>query len=270
MLKLKTRNFIGSLTLLSGALSQYKVILNRQENSIKFIAASSPENRRNVVGAILDLQLNCDRHGLKTSEKMAQSAFDICNVRLGIDHWHVSNNLQTVVIAIEGLIHATMLEIEDRQFYVLDANVDADYDDAEKLFGSDVADAFQNAAFDISEAGKCLSFGLWTACVMHTMRVIENGLEALARHVGVTMSDNWNKTLNEIEAALRSIKKSSDGPDAEQTAAEAGTHLRFIKNAWRNQSMHKISKYDEREAKAIFENARSFMEHIAKMTDPNR
>ncbi len=70
-----------------------------------------------------------------------------------------------------------------------------------------------------------------------------------------------NKTLNEIEAKTREVGRRSQGAEAEQWAAEAATHLRFVKNAWRNQAMHPRHTYDEERAVTIFESARSFMQH---------
>lgn len=270
MLQIDTRNFLSSLTLISSALGEYQILLTLTSQSQNLLPSQPVETRAIVLKALQTLQDECALHGLKTSETIAQSAFRACADALAGEYWFHPNNLRSVTTALESLIKVIVTEAEGRQFYVLDGTVSEQHDDADALFGAEVVDAFPHAAFDIAEAGKCLSFGLSTACVMHTMRVIECGLDALATHVGVPKSDNWNKTLNAVEAALRTVNKTADGADAAQLAAEAGTHLRFIKNAWRNQAMHSTSKYDKREAKAIFENARSFMAHMAKMTTPDR
>jgi len=130
-------------------------------------------------------------------------------------------------------------------------------------FGEDVENSFPSATVDIDEAGKCRALGRWTASVMHLMRVLEVGLKVLAAHCDVIHADNWNKTLNEMEASIRSVKKSVDGIEAEQWAAEAGTHLRFIKGAYRNHAMHPMKRYDEEQAVYIFDSARAFMRHLA-------
>jgi len=203
------------------------------------------------------------------SEKFAVTAHKDCIKALAGEHWSHPHNLQTVTTSLEQLLKVTVTEAESRQLYVLSSNVDEKHDDADTLFGADVVDAFPHAEFDISEAGKCLSFGLWTACVMHTMRVLEIGLRALALSVDVVHSENWNQTLIGIENALRKINKKTDGDSAAQKAAEAGTHLRFIKNAYRNQAMHSHSEYDEQDAKRIFGDARSLMQYLAEAT-PDR
>ncbi|QEE43600.1 hypothetical protein FVA81_02940 (plasmid) [Rhizobium sp. WL3] len=130
-------------------------------------------------------------------------------------------------------------------------------------FGAEVEDVFPNVNYDVVEAGKCLALGRWTATVIHLMRVLEAGLEALARQVGVTPGENWNSVLNAIESKLREVRRKTDGPEQEQWAAEAGVHLRFIRNAWRNHAMHPLERYDSERASQIFEHTRSFMQHLA-------
>ncbi len=164
--------------------------------------------------------------------------------------------------------HCSMLsqmvadELAEQKFYTLGSGDARWFEDAEP-FGLEVEDAFPSAAFDIEEAAKCRALGRWTASVMHLMRVMEVGLAALARHYGIDHQANWNQVLNQIEAKTREIGKRTHGEEAEQWAAEAATHLRFVKNAWRNHAMHPRSQYDPDRAKAVFENTRSFMQHLA-------
>lgn len=268
MLQIETRSFLASLTYISGVVSEYKLLLQAAAIGAPMAATMTRESHAMAIAKIKNLQSNCHQHGLKTSERFAAAAENSYREAL-LGGFSEFRNFQRVVSSLEALVTAVISEAEGRKFYLLAGDVNDNHDDADELFGADVVDAFPQAAFDIAEAGKCLSFGLWTACVMHTMRILETGLQALAEHVGVGPSENWNKTLNEIEAELRKVSKKTDGPEAEQWAAEAGTHLRFIKNAWRNQSMHHLSKYDEREAREIFGNAKSFMSHMAEMTNRN-
>ena len=90
------------------------------------------------------------------------------------------------------------------------------------------------------------------------------GLRALAIHMDVVHEENRNKTLNQIETRLREVRRNVDGADAEQWAAEIGTQLRFIKNAWRNQAMHPLATYDEARAVAIYDNARLLLTHLSE------
>lgn len=270
MLQVDTVNFLSSLTLISSALGEYQILLSMATQTANYRATQPLETRALVLKAIASLQDECSKHGLVMGAKFAHTASGDCLKALAGDSWCHPRNLRIVTGALEQLIKVTVTEADARQFYLLDRTVSEQHDDADTLFGTEVIDAFPSAAFDISEAGKCLSFGLWTASAMHVMKVLEIGLCGLSHHMKIVHSENWNKSLNEIEAALRSISKKTDGPKEEQWAAEAGTHLRFIKNAFRNELAHAGSKCDEREAREIFGNARSFMAHIAEMTEQHR
>ncbi len=165
------------------------------------------------------------------------------------------------------LSQLTIDELSGRKLYTLDRR-HASWFENPSPFGDKVEDAFPSAVFDIEEAAKCRALGRWTASVMHLMRVLETGLAALAQHYGVEKQANWNQTLNQIEASTREVGKRTHGAEAEQWAAEAAAHLRFVKNAWRNHAMHPSEKYDEQHAVAIFDNCRGFMSHLAeKLTE---
>jgi hypothetical protein len=143
------------------------------------------------------------------------------------------------------------------------SNAKAFLDDANPHFGQEVEDAFPSVAFDIGEASKCRALTRWTASVMHLMRVLEVGLGCLGQFAGVDPNENWNTVLNQIEAELKKVGKKTHSPEEEQFAAEAATHFRSIKNAWRNHAMHAREKYDEERAVAIYDSVRSFMRHLA-------
>lgn len=270
MLQLESQSFLAGLAYLSGSVGELKFMLQVATTVAPLAPTDSMEMRAWTLKSIQNLQAACEQHDMSFAAKTAKRTFNTCAEILHQPDRMSPRNIQRRITAIEGLINAVINEAESRKFYMLAGDVKEDHDDADTLFGADVIDAFPNAAFDIVEAGKCISFGLWTASVMHTMRVFEIGLTALATHLSIPSSENWNKTLNDIEAGLRKISKKTDGPDAEQWAAEAGTHLRFVKNAWRNQAMHHVSKYDEQEAKAIFANAKAFMQHLVEQLSEKR
>lgn len=264
MLQLDTRPFLASLTMLSGALGQITTFIDARDAIPGATGVWSVKTRAQVLKAVQDLEASSEAHGLKVTRRLAEEAYKELSSRLAGDGWTFGPNLNSVRCLIEGLVKTAVLEAEGRTFYCLPQSNDESIETADKLFGAQVCDVFPNAIYDIEEAGKCLAFSLWTACVMHCMRTLETALHRLAAHVGVPNHENWNKTLNEIEASLRSLRKSVHGPEAEQWAADAGTHLRFIKNAWRNDAMHGQAKYDDREAKRIFAETRSFMRTVAR------
>lgn len=177
--------------------------------------------------------------------------------RLGVD------DLSQLISFGSSLISAFVAEANARLLLTISADHVKCFSGGKPLFGQAVEDAFPSASRDIAEAGNCRALERWTASVMHSMRVLEVGLGCLAKRFGVDSGENWNKILNEIEANLRGVSKKSEGAEAERWAAEAGTHFRFIKNAFRNHAMHPNEHYDEERAVLIYDNTRSFMRHLA-------
>lgn len=155
-------------------------------------------------------------------------------------------------------------ELEARCVFVMNPAHTAYYTPTAPLFGGAVDEAFPSAALEIDEAGKCRAVGRWTACVMHLMRALEAPISALALKFSVDIGQNWNSALNQIDAALKSIAKSTDGAEAEQWASEASAHLRVIKNAWRNHAQHGKARYDEEQAISIWNNVESLMRNVSR------
>ncbi|MBL4917990.1 hypothetical protein [Szabonella alba] len=264
MLQLQASSFLSALTLLACAVGELRMA---QEITISGVGSSGPmslEHRASIVKAIRTIRETSEQHGLKVSHTNACRCHDSSFEILSSSQTIPPAGINQLIFAISSLVQTVVDESRNRMFYALDQGAEIGQQDADGLFGPRVVDAFPDAAFDIAEAGRCLSFNLWTAAVMHTMRAQEIGLKALARYVGVEWSDNWNRVLNEIEARLREVRRSRDGAEAEEWASEAGTYLRFVKNAWRNQSMHSVSRYDAREARDIFASTKSFMTHLAE------
>lgn len=170
--------------------------------------------------------------------------------------------LSNLINNLEYLLRTFRDEIDARPLFVLTSGAADLYDPANPLFGQAVDDAFPSAAFDVTEAGRCLATGRWTAAVMHLMRALEVPLAALAEHAGIASGTNWNKQLNEIEAKLRQVSR-QDGSDEERWASEAVVQFRAIKNAWRNHAMHGRATYDEEQAMGVFEAVRALMRHLA-------
>ena len=134
-------------------------------------------------------------------------------------------------------------------------------------FGYDVANTFQSANEDISEAVRCYALERNTACVFHLMRAIETALNALRNHLGVQLPANpvWGVVINTIEVA---VKKARDekrlGDDAVSNYTEVLSDLRIIKNAWRNPTMHLARSYDAELTLDILRATRRFLQDLAE------
>ncbi|MGA2270227.1 MAG: hypothetical protein ABSH44_17280 [Bryobacteraceae bacterium] len=122
-----------------------------------------------------------------------------------------------------------------------------------EFFGPVIA-AFPSAEDDIREAGNCFALDRPTATVFHLMRVMEAGLKAVSKALGVAYSSNWGACIADIE---------KQGQQSDPFFKEAVAYLRSVKNVWRNPTMHIERMYSEPEAERIFQAVQAFMVHLA-------
>jgi hypothetical protein len=147
-------------------------------------------------------------------------------------------------------------------------------------FGTDVAAKFQaTSAFEIDEAAKCLALGRSTACVFHLMRVMEVGIRAVARCLGIpdpmrAADRNWGNIFREIKNDLDA--HGGQAPTKKWTVAgdkelfeSAYASLDAVRVAWRNTTMHVENKYTTDEAEHIFVAVKGFMSRLASRCDEN-
>jgi hypothetical protein len=111
-------------------------------------------------------------------------------------------------------------------------------------FAAEAVEAFPSAVEDMIESGKCYALGRYTASVMHSARIVEAGLRALAKEINVKLRNDWGNQLKEI-------------------FSEAAAQIGHIKNAWRNTTMHVDRRYNEEVAHDIFNAVKAFMRHLA-------
>jgi hypothetical protein len=133
-----------------------------------------------------------------------------------------------------------------------------------ELFGAEVFKNFSSANEDIAEAGTCLALGRGTACVMHLMRVLEAGLNALVNALQIKTKDDWGSKIREVNSALglRASQKGPKHPD-DEFYAESAAQFEYLKRAWRNPSMHLDRSYSVDRAEEILLAVKSFMAVLA-------
>jgi hypothetical protein len=135
-------------------------------------------------------------------------------------------------------------------------------------FGETVQSNFPEMAADIEDACWCLSVGRSTAAVYHLMRVMERGIERMAKRLKVPKDQvedkTWGQILNAINDAIRKLSdRDSKEKRRKEKCAEASVHLNSVKIAWRNPTMHSRRRYTEEEAEAIFDNVKTFTSFLA-------
>lgn len=164
-------------------------------------------------------------------------------------------------------------EISNYLAFVVPRPSEGSVDNPTGLLGVDVIAAFPDVRDDIISATRCQTFELWTASVMHTMRVAERGVAAFADHLTVPVGNSWGFTIAEVIKALDDAKghkgdpalqiRLKADPSFRQWASEAASYLSFVKDAFRNPAMHPELNFNREQAIAIFDNTVSFMGALA-------
>ena len=128
--------------------------------------------------------------------------------------------------------------------------------------------AFEPAKKDIEEAVDCYASEHETACVFHLMRVLEHGLRAMARDVGLIFDkQNWHNIIDEIESKIEAERKtlSKGAPRDERLdfLSKAAKEFFYFKDGWRNHVSHNRVTYDELTAHSTLNHVRDFMNHLS-------
>lgn len=156
-------------------------------------------------------------------------------------------------------------------FFAVPPNRLSWYQDPQRAFGQSTVDTFSaDISLDVRDACQCYALGQWTACVFHSMRILEHGLRVLAEEVGLTMEaielENWKTIIDRIEKAIREMEAEPKTPkksERVQFYAEAAIQFRYFKDAWRNHVSHSRVSYDEQKAIVVLTHVRDFMQHLA-------
>lgn len=166
--------------------------------------------------------------------------------------------------ALKELSARIMDEMQRRQYFYVHPDK-AKYFGVKEAFGPEVAVAFPSAIVNIEEAGNCLALARGTACVYHLMRVMESGLKAASRALGIPYAPSWESHLLQIDARVnakyrrKGVKWKRDEPFFRDVSA----HLYSVKAAWRNPTMHIVRDYTPEQAEEIYQAVRMFIRHLA-------
>ena len=222
-----------------------------------------PQHFDEVIGQLTELEVKSAEMGMSITSLATRQA---------IEHFKKFKpkiNYQIVMSRAGEIYRVFSAEIQQQQFVRLLPERRKYLPDVTDGFGESVRNSFPNAAFDIEEAGYCLAVQRDTASVLHTMRILEFGLQKLAARFDVDFDrKNWNTMIDQIEAKIREISTNHTKPpnwkDEEEQFARVGKEFRYVKDAWRNHAMHARSKYTPEEAMTIYGHARELMIEVAK------
>src|SRR5262245_49066444 len=170
---------------------------------------------------------------------------------------HIGLNLEDEL----GVTTVVVLESKFAQYHATTA----------PLFGDTVFKLFPSISDEISASGRCLAFGCGTAAAFHLMRVMEVGLRAVGRSLGITDGKNWGDYLSRLNARISQNKAkrprgwTNDEPFFEDIIGD----LTAVKTAWRNPTIHTVKPFDQNQAEILFVAVRSFMQRLATRFDEN-
>ncbi|MBI0532041.1 hypothetical protein [Sphingomonas sp. TX0522] len=265
MQRLPAGNLIASASVLGGS-CKFLQIGRRQARDVGRALAVDLEQMKTVVDAAAVLRAAADALGMVACSAAARDLGECFRRLPHPQSAHLmpdEERLDDLIGAMDYLLRTFRDEIDARPLFAMSPASAELYDQAVPLFGERVDDAFPSASDDVAEAGRCMAAGRWTASVMHLMRALETPLALLAADVGIGAGANWNKSLNEIEARLRTVSRREHGAEAEQWAAEAASQFRSIKNAWRNHAMHRRTFYDEERATEVYGAVRALLRNLS-------
>ena len=163
-------------------------------------------------------------------------------------------------------------ELDSRHCFYLE-QAKAKFYDVKNAFGEDVAIRFPSATVNIEEAGNCLALSRGTACVFHLMRVMESGLTATSKALGIPYAPSWESHLRQIDDKVKAKHKTKGvrWKRDEPFFRDVWAHLHAVKVAWRNPTMHIVRDYTPEQAEEIFVAVRAFMRHLAtKLSEKKR
>jgi hypothetical protein len=177
-------------------------------------------------------------------------------------------SLQYLGVSMMHLNDRIRDELDAKHFLFVNESNRILYEAVEPTFNAEVQSKFPSASFDIDEAAKCLALGRSTASVFHLMRVMEIALHAVHACLGITAPITGNdKTWGSVLKKIREDYKSRQNFREKDLFQELYALLDAIRNAWRNSTMHVEDKYNEDEAKIIFQTVKGFLVKLASRMD---
>lgn len=168
----------------------------------------------------------------------------------------VSNSHQLIVSLSDELAKHHTYIVAPREGELIDQGI--------SHFGLDVVKELPAIRRDVSDAARCRAYELWTASVMHMMRVAEVGVAGLADHLGVTRGSSWGVTIANVLQALDKERTAKGDPGLKQWASEIASYLNFVKDGFRNPAMHPEMSFERDQAISIYDNTRAFMRMLIK------
>ncbi len=188
------------------------------------------------------------------------------------------NYKEFVLGCVNGIDTVISHELKSQQCYILPRNL-IRYSDTESLKFEEFS-KISGCLFEMKEAQLCLVFGRDTACVFHCMCALENvwpTIENIVQKHGISWSlgsvafgKNWGNLLNELDKEIKETKqkhKAKQNKGMLETLSNISAHMRAIKEAWRDDTMHARGPFSQKVAIDVFNTTCIFLNYLASLED---
>jgi len=211
------------------------------------------EDRTNLKQFLIKLKEHADKLKLKVSYAILNNKID-----------DIPQNIREFDLLIDVII----TEIRSNLFIYIPSHKAKYHEFASTFIGPQ---KFPEASKELIKAGNCYALGENTASVFHSMRAVELGLRALAKHLNVTFPfplelADWQNIIDKIEAAIKGLEQlpKSEEKDKELKYCSAtASQFRYFKEAYRKHVMHVRENYDEYQAITIMEHTLNFVNSLS-------
>lgn len=182
-------------------IARMRQVLNGVENSSEKDAVLEPSTVDNLKPKVVTLYHEVDQIGAKLACVSADRFYGyLCEVPCVVTFSEVAQALRDIESRFADHLGFVKLFVIPEERAVL-------FQGADKLLSHQAAALFPSIWFDCEEAAKCLCLGRPSACVFHTMRMLEIAIGSFAKRLEiddpVKASDrNWGNMLGKINEAL--------------------------------------------------------------------
>jgi hypothetical protein len=262
MLKFNARSFYSAVSTMRRA----HALMDKESDKKK--TEISAKERRSAPKVLARLETACAELGTPVTKMAVSELIEAIKSRKRrLTHEEFSSILKEV----DGTLRR---ELSLVNLFVLDGKAQEYFAPKGPLFGTGFESSFPSAAYELDEAGKCLALGRPTASVFHLMRIMETGIKAVARCLG--MPDPTRPAERNWGLILKNIKGEIDARNAQQQWVNqldreffesSYASLDAVRVAWRNTTMHVENKYSPDEAEHVFAAVRGFMKQLVSRCD---
>jgi hypothetical protein len=203
--------------------------------------------------ALAQLSAQCSYMGLKVSQDQIESYMSL---EEDDPVWH---DFKGFASRVSSVIQS---ELKSKTFVFVPEDR-AKYLETEWVSDLSLLFVFDKAEKELLAAGRCYAYGEADASVFHSMRALEPCLEALAHALNVTYDrTNWQQAISNIEKKIRQLseppkeqgkKMTEEDRKDREFYSELATQFVFVKDGWRNHTMHGTRNYSDREARIIMD-----------------